>query len=289
MSKSKLFSLDAYRASLEALKAYFENYITNSSHDHSNKTILDKITAPFTTALSSKLDSIEEGANKTIVDDSLSTTSTNPVQNKVITDELYKKVPETRTINGKALTDNITLTAKDVGADASGSATNALTSAKQYTDTQVASTKQYVDTEVANLVDSAPETLDTLGKLANALKDNSDITDVINQAISDKADKSDLQAHTQDTNVHVTSTEKQQITTNATQIEKIVDGETSVGHATTADKLKSAKTFSISGGATASGVSFDGSDNVALQVTSLNAMQLTIANTDTLILNGDCI
>lgn len=43
----------------------------------------------------SKLDGIADGANKTIVDSSLSTTSTNPVQNKVIKTELDKKADKT--------------------------------------------------------------------------------------------------------------------------------------------------------------------------------------------------
>ena len=43
-------------------------------------------------------------------------------------------VPTTRTINGKALSNNITLTAADVNADAKGSATSALNSAKSYAD-----------------------------------------------------------------------------------------------------------------------------------------------------------
>lgn len=38
----------------------------------------------FTSALKKKLEGIEEGANKTIVDSALSSTSTNPVQNKVV-------------------------------------------------------------------------------------------------------------------------------------------------------------------------------------------------------------
>ena len=46
-------------------------------------------------------------------------------------------VPTTRTINGKKLSSNITLSASDVGADASGSANAALTSAKSYTDEQI--------------------------------------------------------------------------------------------------------------------------------------------------------
>ena len=43
----------------------------------------------------SKLDGIADGANKTIVDSSLSTTSTNPIQNKVIKTELDKKADKT--------------------------------------------------------------------------------------------------------------------------------------------------------------------------------------------------
>ena len=43
----------------------------------------------------SKLDGIADGANKTIVDSSLSATSTNPVQNKVIKTELDKKADKT--------------------------------------------------------------------------------------------------------------------------------------------------------------------------------------------------
>lgn len=42
-----------------------------------------------------KLDGIADGANKTIIDSSLSTTSTNPVQNKIIKTELDKKADKT--------------------------------------------------------------------------------------------------------------------------------------------------------------------------------------------------
>jgi hypothetical protein len=57
---------------------------TSARHTHSNKETLDATTAPFTTELKSKLDGISSGANKTTVDSALSSTSTNPVQNKVI-------------------------------------------------------------------------------------------------------------------------------------------------------------------------------------------------------------
>lgn len=46
----------------------------------------------FTNALKGKLDNIEAEANKTVVDASLSGSSTNPVQNKAVKAELDKKV-----------------------------------------------------------------------------------------------------------------------------------------------------------------------------------------------------
>ena len=67
-----------------------------------------------------KLDTIATGANKTVVDSALSSTSTNPVQNKIVNSALAEKVPNTRTVNGKSLAANISLTASDVGASASG-------------------------------------------------------------------------------------------------------------------------------------------------------------------------
>ena len=58
------------------------------------------------------------------------------------------------------------------------------------------------------------------------------------------------------------------------------------GNAGSATQLQTARNFSITGGATAAAVSFNGTANVSLNVTSLNAAKLTIASSDTLILDG---
>lgn len=50
----------------------------------------------------------------------------------------------------------------------------------------------YVDTKVADLVNSAPETLDTIGEIAQALKEHQNVADAITEAIGKKADKEDL-------------------------------------------------------------------------------------------------
>ena len=64
----------------------------------------------------------------------------------------------------------------------------------------LAEAKNYADDAIAALVNGAPETLDTLGELAAALKDNKDIVDVLNQSIGAKADKSALAEHTNNKN-----------------------------------------------------------------------------------------
>lgn len=93
-----------------------DSLIKAASHSHSNKDVLDATTASFTTALLEKLNGIATGANKTVVDDALSSTSTNPVQNKVVNSALGGKVPTSRKVNGKALSGDITLSAGDVDA-----------------------------------------------------------------------------------------------------------------------------------------------------------------------------
>ena len=49
--------------------------------------------------------------------------------------------------------------------------------------------KDYVDDEVAALVNSAPETLDTLGELATAFEENAEVVDALNSSIANKQDK----------------------------------------------------------------------------------------------------
>lgn len=48
--------------------------------------------------------------------------------------------------------------------------------------------KSYTDTAIANLVNSAPETLDTLGELATAFNENKEVVDALDDAITNKAD-----------------------------------------------------------------------------------------------------
>ena len=156
---------------------------------------VDKVTGKglstndYTTAEKDKLASIGSGANKTVVDTALSSTSTNPLQNKAIytkfnsmQSNIDNKVPSSRTVNGKALTADITLSASDVGA---------LPNTTVIPSIDGLATETYVNNKVASIVDSAPATLDTLNELAAALGDDSNFATTVATQIGNKVDKVD--------------------------------------------------------------------------------------------------
>ena len=53
-------------------------------------------------------------------------------------------------------------------------------------------TKTEVDTAIANLVDSAPDTLNTLNELANALGDDANFATTITNSLASKANINDV-------------------------------------------------------------------------------------------------
>lgn len=98
------------------------------------------------------------------VDDTLSSTSTNPVQNKVV----YE-------INNKVGNDPVS---EQISGAVATATTNITTAANQYTDTKIAA-----------LINGAPSTLDTLGEIATAMAANANVVDALDKAIGDKAEK----------------------------------------------------------------------------------------------------
>ena len=115
--------------------------------------------------------SVSEGSSIAItVDSSLSDSSKNPVENKVVT----------AAINNKADISH-THSANEVGADPMGSAESALASSKEYT-----------DSEIAGLINGAPTTLDTLKEIADAMAENKTVVEALDAAIGTKADKTDI-------------------------------------------------------------------------------------------------
>lgn len=175
----------------------------------SAKTYADGLNTAMDTrmdAAESKLSGIADGANKTTVDSALSSSSTNPVQNKVINSALGGKVPTTRTVNGKALSSNISLTASDVGADASGSASSALASAKTYADEAAATVKN-------DLLNGAGTAYDTLKELGDLIDANVDAIDALETVASGKANASHTHGNITNAGAIGTAANKAVITT----------------------------------------------------------------------------
>jgi len=63
---------------------------------------------------------------------------------------------------------------------------------KNWIATSANQTKEYAAESIKAIVGAAPETLDTIAELANAVGDNKTIIDALNAAITNKADKSEL-------------------------------------------------------------------------------------------------
>ena len=90
-------------------------------------------------------------------------------------------------------------------------------------DSKKLATEEYTDTKIAELVDSAPDTLNTLGELATALQENNEVVDVLNQAITNKADKTDVLLTTAQT---LSNDELTQVRQNLKFIGRDVEGQT---------------------------------------------------------------
>lgn len=125
------------------------------------------------------------------VDSALSSTSTNPVQNKVVKTAIDGKVNNTVTVNGQALTKNVTLKASDVGADASGAASSAVSS-HNTSSTSHSDIRQLIAglTDRLNaLADSDDTTLDQMSEIVAYIKNNKSLIEGIT---TDKVNVSDI-------------------------------------------------------------------------------------------------
>ena len=85
----------------------------------------------------------------------------------------------------------------DVGADQAGAAAAAYQQAAGYTDIQI-----------ANLINGAPQTLDTLKEIADAMADDHTVVEALQAAIGDKADEADFEGHVNNDTIHITAQER---------------------------------------------------------------------------------
>lgn len=72
----------------------------------------------------------------------------------------------------------------------------------------LSSANEYTDKEIADLINGAPTTLDTLKEIADAMAENEDVVEALESAIGTKANQADLTAHANNADIHVTASDK---------------------------------------------------------------------------------
>lgn len=166
-------------------------------------------TNDYTTAEKNKLAGIADGANNYVLPSatdsvvggmklytSTGSNTAGTMTQKAITDALAGKSGTGHNHDSVYSKLGHTHTAAEVGA-----------TTQTYVDNQIKDAKSYTDTKVAGLVDSAPETLNTLNELAAALGDDPNFATTMATELGNKATKTELNTHAS-SNIHITSTER---------------------------------------------------------------------------------
>ncbi len=83
-----------------------------------------------------------------------------------------------------------------------------LQSSKDYSDATYRQSTGYTDKKIADLINGAPETLDTLKEVADAIQANKTVADALTSAVGKKANQTELDTHTNNNTIHITSQER---------------------------------------------------------------------------------
>lgn len=83
-----------------------------------------------------------------------------------------------------------------------------LEDAKTYTDGMYRQATGYTDTKIADLIGGAPETLDTLKEVADAIQENETVVEALDAAIGRKANQTELDTHVDNETIHITADER---------------------------------------------------------------------------------
>ena len=136
-------------------------------------------TNDYTTEEKNKLRGIEEGANNYVHP------NTHPA-NIIVQDSTHRFVTDSEKNTWNETLDN----------------------AKNYSDSAYQQATSYTDQKITDLIGGAPETLDTLKEVADAIQTNKDVSAALDAAIGKKANQTELDTHTGNNTIHITSTER---------------------------------------------------------------------------------
>ncbi len=75
-------------------------------------------------------------------------------------------------------------------------------------DDAYANSNKYTDKKVADLINGAPETMDTLKEVADAIEKNKSVVEALDKSIGTKANQNELDTHTGNDTIHITLDER---------------------------------------------------------------------------------
>ena len=71
-----------------------------------------------------------------------------------------------------------------------------------------ANSNKYTDQKIADLINGAPETMDTFKEVADAIEKNKSVVEALDKSIGTKANQNELDTHTGNDTIHITSDER---------------------------------------------------------------------------------
>lgn len=119
-------------------------------------------------------------------------------------------------VKGNAETDyregDINITPSNLGLDSVNNTSDkdkpVSTAQQKAIDVAYANSNKYTDQKIANLINGAPETMDTLKEVSDAISASKSTEEALNKAIGTKANQTELDTHTGNDTIHITASER---------------------------------------------------------------------------------
>ncbi|MFG6325572.1 MAG: hypothetical protein K1W00_01850 [Lachnospiraceae bacterium] len=147
-----------------------------------------------------------------------------------------------------------------------------LNNAKEYSNETYQQATGYTDLKIAQLINGAPETLDTLKEVADAIKENETVVDALDAAIGTKAGQTELDAHAGNSTIHITAAERTNWNSkaNGSHTHNYAGSSSAGGAANSTVKLQTARNITIG----QQSQSFDGTKNIIFDEKSMGFLKI---------------
>lgn len=163
-------------------------------------------------------------------------------------------------------------TIRHITADEREKWNSSLNSAKEYSDETYQQATGYTDLKISQLINGAPETLDTLKEVADAIEENENVVDALDAAIGTKASQAEFDTHSGNSTIHITAAERTNWNSkaNGSHTHSYAGSSSAGGAANSAVKLQTPRTITIGN----QSQPFDGSKNIVFDEKSMGLLKI---------------